>query len=38
MSNPEPMPVDVISALALLGEVLVAVDAVLGAITELIGS
>jgi hypothetical protein len=34
MSNPEPMPVDVISALALAGE---ALDALLGEITELIG-
>ncbi len=38
MSRPDPMPVEVISALALVGDVLAAVDALLGAIVELIGS
>jgi hypothetical protein len=38
MSRPDPMPVDVISALALVGGVAAAVGALLGAIVELIGS
>ncbi|HMD29129.1 MAG TPA: hypothetical protein VKH13_11220 [Steroidobacteraceae bacterium] len=37
ISRPDPMPVEVISALALVGAVLAAVDALLGAIVELIG-
>jgi hypothetical protein len=38
MSKPDPIPVEVISALALVGDVPAAVDALLGAIVELIGS
>jgi hypothetical protein len=38
MSRPEPIPVEVIRALALGGDVPAAVDALLGAIVELIGS